>query len=49
MLKPNAKISIIGAGQVGSTIAYSLAMAIGSEIVLVNCSHKKAQFTWYAG
>jgi len=44
MIGPAAKISIIGAGQVGSTIAYSLAMAnLGAEIILVNRNQKKAR------
>lgn len=41
---PNAKISIIGAGHVGSTTAFSLAMAnLGSEIILVSRNRNKAR------
>lgn len=43
-MKTATKISIVGAGFVGSTIAYSMTMrGTASEIVLVDVNNKRAE------
>ena len=43
-MKKGKKITILGAGNVGATIAYTLALdGMASELVLIDINEKKAQ------
>ena len=43
----NAKIAVVGAGRVGSTLAYTLAASrVAREIVVIDANHERATFSF---